>query len=86
MMSWKSILKEEFDHDVEDVRGFHPKYKHLAYYEAKPYYGSYLITSPAKDGSILMSEDDTRAMFEDRMDEGYGYFVDDYLDFFEKEE
>jgi len=60
--------------------------KHLAYYEAKPYYGSYLITSPAKDGSILMSEDDTRAMFEDRMDEGYGYFVDDYLDFFEKEE
>ncbi|QDP53594.1 MAG: hypothetical protein GOVbin556_58 [Prokaryotic dsDNA virus sp.] len=85
-MSWKDILKEErFDHDVKHVKGFHPKYKHLAYYEIEPHYGSYILTSPAKEGSILMNEDDARDMFEDRLDDGYGYFMDDYLDYFEKE-
>ena len=85
-MNWKNILKvEQFDHDVEDVKGFHPKYKHLAYYEIEPHYGSYILTSPAVEGSLLMSEDDARHMFEDRLDDRYGYFIDDYLDFFEKE-
>ena len=75
-----------FDHDIEPIDGFHPKHKHLAYYEIEPHYASYILTSPAKEGSILMNEDNARWMFEDRFDDRYGYFVDDYLDLFETED
>lgn len=76
-------MKQHFNHETNHVDGFHPIYPHLAYYEAEPHYGSYIITSPAKEGSILMNEGDAKYMFEDRLDNRYGYFTDEYLQFME---
>lgn len=68
-----------------DENGRHPKFKHLVMYELESHYGSYIVTSPAKSGSRLMSVDDcVHAFGEGVVDQGFGFAVDDYLDYFEE--
>lgn len=79
--------KADFNHDAKpNSSGDHPDNPNVVYYEIESHYGSYLLTSPAKEGSVLMGQDDAREMFGDRFEEGYGYFLPDYLEYFEVEE
>jgi hypothetical protein len=72
-------------HDDEPAdNGRHPTLDHLIYIELEPHHGSYLATTPAAPGSLLVSEDDARTMLGDRFgdDDGdlFGYVSDEYLD------
>jgi len=66
--------------------GRHPEHAHLVYAEADPHHGSYIVTSPAVDGDILVSYDDLCAMFGDQHDpdgDTFGYISDEYADHFQ---
>lgn len=70
-----------------DENGRHPKFSHLVLYELEPHYCSWIVTSPAISGSVLLSQDDCISMFgKEAMDSEVCFGTDEYLELFTKKE
>jgi hypothetical protein len=71
--------------DIEcDENGYHPEHKHLVWCDVESHHSRYLVTSPASEGSFLLSEDEVHDMFgEDVFEYDGGYVSDEYLSVFE---
>jgi hypothetical protein len=73
-----------------DENGRHPNAKHLILVEFEHHHGSVIVTSPAAEGSALLSYDDAYAMFSEHsfriVDElSFGWVTDEYLSIFEED-
>ena len=81
-----STVEETSEAELNDAEpnefGFHPEYGHLAWYYIERHHGSYIVTSPARDGSLLVSGESLSDMFGECAEDG-AYAVDEYLDQFE---
>jgi hypothetical protein len=67
--------------------GRHPRFAHLYWFDIEPHYGSYLLTTAARDGSILMREDDLIYALGNDGDEipDGAWLSDEYLNLLEEE-
>ncbi len=64
-----------------DKDGRHPRFQHLVLYELESHYGSWIVTSPAKKGSVLIGHEDCLSMFgEEVVELEFGFATDEYLE------
>ena len=77
-MTTRTVVNGVFNDAEYNEQGYHPEFGHLAWFDIESHHTKYIVTSPARAGSMLLSEDELVHMFGEGVEDG-GYLTDEHL-------